>query len=125
MAVYTHCCRAQPLRQLGFLVTIALLDFFINLRKTAFLINLLHWFFSFRASDLLDQLRRKAQFLRHNHVLFMFGDDFRFHQAGEWNAQLKNLTKIFDFMNDDKTMHVQVGLLWMLFVKSLQYIVMF
>jgi len=23
MAVYTHCCRAQPLRQLGFLVEIA------------------------------------------------------------------------------------------------------
>jgi len=23
MAVYTHCCRAQPLRQLGFLVTLS------------------------------------------------------------------------------------------------------
>jgi len=25
MAVYTHCCRAQPLRQLGFLVYIILI----------------------------------------------------------------------------------------------------
>ena len=59
---------------------------------------------------MLDQLRRKAQFLRHNHVLFMFGDDFRFYQRGEWRAQLENLTQIFDFMNNDKSMHVQVHL---------------
>jgi len=64
-----------------------------------------------RARDLLDQLRRKAQFLRHSHVLFTFGDDFRFYQDDEWHAQLENLTKIFDFMNNDKTMHVQVGFL--------------
>jgi len=70
----------------------------------------LHFDFALRARDLLDQLRRKAQFLRHNHVLFMFGDDFRFYQPGEWQAQLQNLTKIFDFMNNDTTMHVQVRL---------------
>jgi len=57
---------------------------------------------------LLDQLRRKAQFLQHNHVLLMFGDDFRFYQDAEWRAQLGNLSKIFDFMNKQKTMHVQV-----------------
>jgi len=62
-----------------------------------------------RASDLLDQLRRKAQFLQHNHVLFVFGDDFRFNELGEWQAQFGNLTKIFDFMNSNKDMHVLVS----------------
>ena len=65
--------------------------------------------FVLRAHDLLDQLRRKAQFLQHNDVLFMFGDDFRFYQHGEWRAQFRNLSRIFDFMNRDETMHVEVG----------------
>ena len=64
--------------------------------------------FALRANDLLDQLRRKAQFLQHNHVLFIFGDDFRFYQNDEWLAQLRNLSRIFDYMNNDQSMRVQV-----------------
>lgn len=65
-------------------------------------------FFFSRAYELLDQLRKKAQFFHHNLILFPFGDDFRFTQENEWNEQFKNLTQVFDYMNSHPEMKVKV-----------------
>lgn len=61
-----------------------------------------------RAYELLDQLRKKAQFFRHNHVIFPFGDDFRFKSSSEWQTQFNNLKKVFFYMNSHPEMKVQV-----------------
>lgn len=61
-----------------------------------------------RAYELLDQLRKKAQFFHHNLILFPFGDDFRFTNEDEWNQQFKNLTQVFEYMNSHPEMKVKV-----------------
>jgi Glycosyl hydrolases family 38 N-terminal domain len=61
-----------------------------------------------RAQDLVNQLRKKAQFFRHNHVLFPFGDDFRFYDRAEWAIQFGNLTRLMDYINSNLQLNVQV-----------------
>ena len=63
---------------------------------------------SFRAYDLLDQLRKKSQFFRHNNVLLPIGDDFRFTSDFEWDQQMKNLTRLIWYMNSHMDMKVEV-----------------
>lgn len=68
----------------------------------------------FRSHQLLDQLRKKAQFFRHNHVLYPFGDDFRFSDKSEWKEQISNLTRLFDYMNRREDMNVQARSIYQL-----------
>jgi hypothetical protein len=62
----------------------------------------------FSASELIDQLRQKSHFYRHNHVMFTVGDDFRFTDHVEWEKQFKNLTQIMDYINQNPRWNVQV-----------------
>ena len=79
------------------------------------------FFFVSRASDLVDQLRKKSHFFKHNHVLFPFGDDFRFRDHDEWSKQFDSLTKIMDFVNARPDLHIQVNYLFPLFLCSLNH----
>ncbi|XP_063745968.1 alpha-mannosidase 2 [Eleginops maclovinus] len=60
-----------------------------------------------RALLLLDQYRRKSRLFRSPVLFVPLGDDFRFVESSEWDAQFRNYQKLFDFFQTRPELHVK------------------
>lgn len=58
---------------------------------------------------LLDQYRQKSRLFRSPVLLVTLGDDFRFVESSEWDAQFSNYQKLFDYFNQHPELHVKVS----------------
>lgn len=60
-----------------------------------------------RALLLLDQYRQKSRLFRSPVLLVPLGDDFRFVESSEWDAQFSNYQKIFDYFDRHPELHIK------------------
>lgn len=60
-----------------------------------------------KAELILDQWRKKSTLYRSKSVLIPLGDDFRYTQNTEWEAQRRNYEKLFEYMNNEPSLHVE------------------
>ncbi|XP_037607714.1 alpha-mannosidase 2 [Sebastes umbrosus] len=60
-----------------------------------------------RALVLLDQYRQKSRLFRSPVLLVPLGDDFRFVESTEWDAQFSNYQKLFDYFNQHPELHIK------------------
>lgn len=60
-----------------------------------------------RAELILDQWRKKSVLYKTRSVLIPLGDDFRYSQSLEWDAQRSNYEKLFVYMNNVPNLNVE------------------
>lgn len=60
-----------------------------------------------RAELIIDQWRKKSTLYNTKSVLIPLGDDFRYSQSTEWEAQRTNYEKLFDYINNEPKLHVK------------------
>lgn len=60
-----------------------------------------------RAELIVDQWRKKSVLYKTRAVLIPLGDDFRYTQNVEWDAQRSNFEKLFEYINNDPHMNVE------------------
>lgn len=60
-----------------------------------------------RSELIVDQWKKKATLYKTRTVLIPLGDDFRYSQSSEWEAQRTNFEKLFDFINNEPSLHVE------------------
>uniref|UniRef100_A0A1L8DR70 Alpha-mannosidase n=1 Tax=Nyssomyia neivai TaxID=330878 RepID=A0A1L8DR70_9DIPT len=58
-----------------------------------------------RAELIVDQWRKKSVLYKTRSVLIPLGDDFRYSQSSEWEAQRVNYEKLFDYINNEPNLH--------------------
>ncbi|XP_068423060.1 alpha-mannosidase 2 [Clinocottus analis] len=60
-----------------------------------------------RALLLLDQYRQKSRLFRSSVLLVPLGDDFRFVESSEWDAQFGNYQALFDYFDQHPELHIK------------------
>lgn len=60
-----------------------------------------------RSELILDQWRKKSVLYKTRSVLIPLGDDFRYTQSTEWEAQRKNFEQIFEYVNNVPNLNVE------------------
>lgn len=60
-----------------------------------------------RAALVIDQWKKKAELYQSNSLLIPLGDDFRYSQSTEWEAQRQNFEKLFEYINSEVTLGVE------------------
>ena len=60
-----------------------------------------------KAELIVDQWRKKSVLYKTRSVLIPLGDDFRYTQTVEWEAQRVNFEKLFEHINNDRNLNVE------------------
>eukprot|EP00049_Salpingoeca_infusionum_P002863 m.60599 g.60599 ORF g.60599 m.60599 type:complete len:1171 (+) comp11829_c0_seq2:109-3621(+) len=61
-----------------------------------------------RAHTLLDQYKKKAQLYATNNIFIPLGDDFRYDNQREIDAQVSNYKQLIEYMNSEPSLNVNV-----------------